>query len=86
MGPARRRRPPTPSPHTLPRSWCPHCRAFKPTYEKVAAFCGKNTGIKVYRVDCALEVRRWGLPACGIQRYRHIRAAAGSSSSRLCVL
>lgn len=41
-----------------PRSWCPHCRAFKPTYEKVAAYCARSTPIKVFRADCAQEVRR----------------------------
>jgi thiol-disulfide isomerase/thioredoxin len=40
-----------------PPSWCPHCRAFKPEYEKVAAFCGRNTAIKVFRLDCATLVR-----------------------------
>jgi thiol-disulfide isomerase/thioredoxin len=38
------------------RRWCPHCRAFKPTYEKVADFCGRHTGITVFRIDCATEV------------------------------
>ncbi|KAI8476383.1 MAG: hypothetical protein J3K34DRAFT_516537 [Monoraphidium minutum] len=36
-------------------SWCPHCRAFRPEYEKIAAFCARETDIKVFRVDCAAE-------------------------------
>lgn len=56
--PPRRRAAPWQLAPSPPRSWCPHCRMFKPEYEKVAAFCLSSTDIKVYRVDCAAEVRK----------------------------
>jgi len=39
-------------------SWCPHCRAFKPTYDKIGAFFNgvpapSGPRIVVARVDCA---------------------------------
>lgn len=42
-------------------NWCPHCRSYAPTYEKVAKFFKANAekgGLKVFvgRVDCAVEV------------------------------
>ncbi|GBF96297.1 hypothetical protein Rsub_09092 [Raphidocelis subcapitata] len=36
-------------------SWCPHCRVFKPHYEKAAEYCARHTSIRTYRVDCAVE-------------------------------
>jgi hypothetical protein len=32
------------------------CRAFKPEYEKAAAFLLQHSSVHVYRLDCAIDV------------------------------